>query len=405
MNDQNGTPQDDELQGFDTFEDDAQALDDGMAEDSIDDADFQDISDDVDPDVFGDEEPAIPAKKKTNWFNIGVAVIAITVAGGLIWTKLGPSLMGGGDEPIPGPISSANPGANPGDSQSAAQSALAPAGANTGTAPGLLDNPDNFANLGTLPAPDMPAPSVNANTSDPFAGVPDAPTKAATAPVVADTTATTSGVPMPTPITTAPIETVMPEPVKLEQAATTATPAVDTAPVTPIAQASLENKVNALESRLDAIDSKLSAIQAPADDGRLNVIQTTLERLESRLDDMAVNRTSSSPRNVSADDVAPVRKAPVKKAAKPKPAPTQYDDAYAAPRRTTVTTTTVSTTTGGNGGWELRGATPGRATISKGGNIREVGVGETVPGLGEITGVAQINGAWVVQGTSGRLAQ
>jgi intracellular multiplication protein IcmG len=101
---------------------------------------------------------------------------------------------------------------------------------------------------------------------------------------------------------------------------------------------------------------------------------------------------------------APVKKASAapKKSSKPKVQTSHWDEPYSPPAQMQE----VSLRQGqGSGGWELRGATSGRAIIARGSDIREVGVGETVSGLGEITGVASVNGRWVVQGTQGRLSQ
>jgi hypothetical protein len=308
---------------------------------------------------------------------------------------------GGGPTPDTNPV---NAGTN--NPQEAAQQALAPAGSNTQSAPGLLDNPDQFANLGTLPAPESATPDTNPKTaiSDPFAGVPDKPTEAAV--VAAAPAPAPVQVPMPAPITTAPVASVQTTTTKTETVTPAPVPAVEAAPIAvaaAVSDAGLATKVDALENRLNDMDSKLSAIALapPADDSRLNAIQTTLERLESRLDDMAINRTSTRQASASgSESAAPVKRATApKKVKKAAPASSQWDNAYSAqPARATPVPRA-------SGGWELRGAQPGRAVLAKGSDIREVGVGENVPGLGEITGVAQINGAWVVQGTSGRLSQ
>lgn len=430
MNNHTNTPQDDELEGFDAFEEEALSEDAALADEPIDDADFQDISDDVDADVFGESEPAPAPKKKTSWFNIGVAAIAIAVAGGLVFMKLGPTLMGGGDTAVNAPVAGGpDPVPSPGapapasDAQAAAQAALVPEnqpGA-AGKMPGLLDAPEQFANLsamqgGATPAPAAPAPSAN----DPFAGVPIQIPAGAPAPVAAMPAPDQAQVPMPAPIAPAPVATssmpspdaAMPAPAaNTIQPETLPAPAPAAAVAIPAADTSaLETKVSSLENRLNDMDNKLSAIaQAPAvNDSRLNSIQTTLERLESRLDDV-VTRKTPAVREVSAPSDGPSEASPapvkrtttVRKAAAPKKAKKdQWDEAYSPSR-----STPVAASSSGSGGWELRGATPGRATLARGNDIREIGIGESVPGLGEITGVAQMNGKWVVQGTQGRLAQ
>src|SRR6185369_538406 len=95
--------QDAEFEGFenlDTSYDDTDALND----DATLDADFQDVDDAALEDVFEEEQPApVKAKKKINWFNIVVALIAVVGAGGLILVKLAPQLLTGdaGMPPVP----------------------------------------------------------------------------------------------------------------------------------------------------------------------------------------------------------------------------------------------------------------------------------------------------------------
>lgn len=57
--------------------------------------------------------------------------------------------------------------------------------------------------------------------------------------------------------------------------------------------------------------------------------------------------------------------------------------------------------------WVLKGAQPGRAMVAKAGetDIRSVGVGDTLPGIGRITAVTYENGRWSVLGTKGRINQ
>jgi|GEM_PF-2909679 len=437
MNDQRD-PNDpaDDLEGFDSFEEpmDDQMLEDEPLDDAALDADFQDLpEDEIDADVFGEGEPAeAPAKKKTNWFNIGVAVVAIVVAGGLVWSKLGPSLLGNANAPAPMAINQDNLVRSPNDANEAAQAALSPAANAPAVQGGLLDDPEKFSTLAQNSQPvDVPGPAAQPVIADPFAGLPATPTQAAQAELNA-------GVPMPAPIMPAipgsPDIAAMPAPITpAEQAAVTTpmpTPALATPPLdqqAPVAvvtttettmpaaavntsqapvDIALESKVNAMESRLEQMDQKLTAAverienAAPADNSQLASIQTALERLESRLDTMNSAPRQQVAARESNDTPAPAKRASTpKKTAKPKTQPSAYDAPYSPTQAVQVSSS------GGSGGWELRGATNGRAIIAKGSDIREVGVGENVPGMGEITGVAQINGAWVVQGTGGRLSQ
>ncbi|NBX67193.1 MAG: hypothetical protein EBQ96_09380 [Proteobacteria bacterium] len=421
-----------DLEGFESPEEDFdQGSDPDAVQADADDADFQDVSDDIDTDVFGEEQPSDqPVKKKTNWFNIGVAVVAVAVAGGLIWTKLGPQIMGGGDtvSPVAGASAPANPVATPvtkAGSEAAAQAAIgggatAPAGA------GLLDNPDQFANLNQAPQPDAPAP-VLPSGNDPFAALGDVQA----APL-----------PMPAPISGTPVAVDASSSKPQAQAAVEAAPAaskslaaVETmqpqAAAMPVATANttsgleagdteaLKAQVSTLEQKLEALDSKITAAveqmgtgaasaPAPVDDARLSSIQSSLERLEARLDDLSSKR-EAAPRSVSmSDDVTPAPKKTSKKSTKtkgssPSRSQSQWDQPYTPPTPQSVMAQPVASNN--STGWELRGAQTGRAVIARGSDLREVSVGESVPGLGEITGVANMGGRWVVQGTQGRLSQ
>lgn len=57
--------------------------------------------------------------------------------------------------------------------------------------------------------------------------------------------------------------------------------------------------------------------------------------------------------------------------------------------------------------WVLKGAQPGRAMVSRPGEseMRNVAVGDTLPGIGRITGISYQDGRWLVQGTEGRITQ
>lgn len=437
MNDRPTHDEQDDLEGFDTYESDIQ--DDLPADDTISDADFQDVSDEVDADVFGDSEPAPAPKKKTNWFNIGVATCAIVVAGGLVWSKLGPQMMGGPEQTqvsMPADMTGEQlANTNAGDSQAAIAQALQPlpnpnempTPANAG---GMLDNPEGYANLAQMPAPDT-VPVKQETAVDPFAGLPapaapvtqvaetsavPMPAPIASAPMPAATTTVTTSVttpaPVAAPIAAAPVETVAPnaaptiESQPLVAPITAQMPASVPGPVPVMVPADVTTKMDAMEARLDALDSKLSQIQttaaAPANDDRLNAIQATLQRLEGRLDDMSSKKTAVRSVSIDNDDIAP---APVKKKAAPKKskpkakaAPAQWDDAYAPQAARAVPAVAGS-------GWQLRGAKPGSAIIAKGNDIREVVVGDSVPGLGRIGAVSNNSGRWMVQGSQATLSQ
>ncbi|MCB1538624.1 MAG: hypothetical protein KDJ49_06590 [Alphaproteobacteria bacterium] len=431
----------DELEDFDVYDEAPEEAAHGMdpGADSIDDADFHDVSDELDADVFGEGEPAPLPAKKTNWFNIGVVGAMVLVAGGLIASKVLPQIMAGN---APAPTVQEASGANTADSAAAAQEAIAPAGTqNAAQGAGLLDNPDNYAALGNTG--NAPQTAANAQTAadDPFAKIVAQPTQGA------DDNA--GAVPMPAPIATPQPGSVVgqfpnqPQTVSQTSVTPTQLPAPDTAqPQIQTAAApaledtgaggasagdttALAGRVNAIETRLDQMDSKLTdamdkiAAAAPADDSKLSAIQTTLERLETRIDDLSQSRpravaarSNDSDVMASAASAAPKKRSAASgssKKTKPRATSTSssvssWDRPY-SPARRAQPVSTGGNSSGGSGGWSLRGARPGHAVLARGGDMREVGVGDDVPGLGQVTGIASIGGRWVVQGTQGRLAQ
>jgi len=417
--------QDEEFAGFenldDTFEDPAALLDDDTL-----DADFQDVDDAALEDVFEEEQaPTAKPKKKVNWFNIIIALVAVLGAGGLIMVKLAPQILGHGDsmqQMPPAEMAAVDTNTNPANAQAAAQAALMPVpGDNKPVNGDMLNNPDGYAQLAQNSTP-APA-SVPAKGSDPFAAVDNA--AANPAPAANTGGVTMPDLPMPAPITSepAPAASVAPVAQMPASAVVPAAPvAVETAPIAlatdTAAVSALKGQVDNLSGRMDTIETKLDAAlsaaskaqtaSAPAgDDPRFEAIQSTLARLESRLDDMATStktRVAQAVRDVTNDDETPapvVHKTTRKSASRAKKSTSAWDGAY----KSTASATPVSAGSG-NDGWTLRGAQPGQALLGgKDGDIRQVGVGDTVPGLGQITGIASLNGRWVVQGTQGRVAQ
>lgn len=490
MNDKPTFDQDEELQDFgtpDDMQDFSDYSDDTLAEDDVqaNDAEFYDLDGLDDADVFEDTNavPAAASKKKPNWFNIGVAGVAILVAGGLILSKLLPS-MGAGHSGNTMVVSQPAVQQEGQSSEVSVQAALAPLQVDAIPMGGLLDNPDAFSNLAqSAMAPDNVKPDVD---NDPFAAlsgpIHDAPVSDTQVGDVSD------GLPMPSPISseaeevvisgalpavnapvqddfwsgfdssvvTTPVTPVNPDvadvavaaPVAQVQAVQPAQSAQPTQPAQPVAVAiapvvntapvaakttaaevsapvvapvdsnlraevvTLNERLNSLESKIDSALSAAAKIQtqsvqttqAVAGEGvDLKRIESAISRLESRIDELGQaprqnNVQVSVPARVAEEPSKTTKAASapkVTKASTPKATSRQKaEDAPYKPKAQAASS------------WRLRGAQPGLAIIAQeNGNVREVRAGDFVPGLGEITGVAQMNGKWVVQGTQGRISQ
>lgn len=431
-NDQNDVDAD--LEGFESLEsefDDAGQDDASLSGDSAEDADYQDITDEVDTEVFGEAPPSdAKPKSRINWFNIGVVVVAIAGAGGLIWSKMGAGSGAGGDPAAVASQDSAEMAeATQENSTAAVQAAVQPDSAAVQTASGLLDNPDKLATFNQTTSFN-PKDEINQpKPADPFAGLEQMPAQAQPETAV-PMPAPISGAPQPQQAATTPV--AAPELAAMAEPAPAAEPTPQIVQPNPVADTpapqletsnadataadpALKAQVSALEARLNAIDEKLSSgattLAAPVDDTRLSSIQSSLERLEARLDAISTTKPAPVAREASAPSYEapaaeqPVRRSTKKTTAKAKPKPTTSPSKWDQPYKPSAGTTQASASSAGSSGWELRGAQTGRAIIAKGGDMREVGVGEVVPGLGEVTGIATVGGRWVVQGTQGRISQ
>ncbi len=218
------------------------------------------------------------------------------------------------------------------------------------------------------------------------------------------------------------VETVAPAPV-----AAPVVPAVDPA----VAQ-EMRSKIETLENRIAEMDRELQTLRQQQSEAKpavanSEVTAADLKALERRIDALATKAASA------AAVPAPVKAAPTPLVApKPAPAPVATPEirntTMVAPATSTVRTA-VGTATGEpvispqtprapvaapapTAGkviqWQLRSAQPGRATLSQQGSqeMRNVGVGDEVPGLGRILSIAQgADGRWVVRGSMGSAAQ
>ncbi len=178
---------------------------------------------------------------------------------------------------------------------------------------------------------------------------------------------------------------------------------------------SLTTQLSDLSQRLTRLEDKMTktaqaseTLSSGGSEEEIAALKKTVERLESKISTMS----SASARAETAQDRAPIKaevkisseeraseSAPVKKksvrkeSAKPKPSSIAAKSASAPVRE-------VSTL-------EIRSAQPGKAWVARPGDndLQSVSVGDSLPGLGRVTSIAQVGGRWVVEGTRGRLTQ
>jgi hypothetical protein len=162
-----------------------------------------------------------------------------------------------------------------------------------------------------------------------------------------------------------------------------------------------------------AVQPTPSPTSAPAPDTttisnkELEEMRATIARLESKVKELeskpvvtAATTSASSSSNL-ADEVAPApkKKTTTKKktssstSTKKKPA----DAGYIAKAKTPAKSSS----------WELRGIAGGEAIVAKRGSedFQTIGVGDTLSGVGTITSISNQNGAWVIEGTNGKIRQ
>lgn len=390
----------------------------------VDDLDFSDLDlDDGSESGFEEEaeESDIPQKgraagKKSALFWPVAGVVILAVIGLGLWQF---GIIGGGSSREPYVAEGVQPGGTmiPGTEAAAlaqqqgasdpfnvmgtpeaapSESAMAEAMTPGSAAPALDPNAsqpmiDDMPVTSVMPAGEAQQPAVEGSTlpmpAQPGDTVPQA------APVE------TAGPATETPVSTALAEA--PTPTVMDAAVEAAAASAASAPVNVTA-----TDLNAIMERLEAIEKRLDAQAAapeasPAVAGELQDLKEAVARLE--------NREPAAAAEEPAPKAAPKKKTARKAPAKKKPATSQWDKPYdggAVGAVASVTTTTVSTAAAPTGGYSLRAAQPGIAWVSdSSGALQEVRVGDILPGIGRVNGIAETNGVWTVSGQNGRLTQ
>lgn len=149
----------------------------------------------------------------------------------------------------------------------------------------------------------------------------------------------------------------------------------------------LQNQIDQLTSRLDRFEEKLDRAAQAAPSGstaEMKRIEKTLQRLESRIEDLA-----KAPK---------IAQAPVAKSTRTAKS-SSTNIKKAAVRRQSKKRSLSR--------WALRGASPGQALVSAKGSdeIQTVRVGQKVAGLGTIQFIGVEAGKWVVKTSQGTIKQ
>lgn len=158
---------------------------------------------------------------------------------------------------------------------------------------------------------------------------------------------------------------------------------------------SLETKIDTLLERMAKIESELGNVRDATSEDYGQVSET----VDSLRKEIAGLKNRPAPvTETSAVEEAPVKAAPAASAPKKivkKPA------AHKSAAQPSVSKQASA------GRWELRAAQPGRAWISRSGerDMQSVEVGQSLPGLGQVTAISYQNGRWTVLATQGRIDQ
>jgi intracellular multiplication protein IcmG len=274
---------------------------------------------------------------------------------------------------------------------------------------GTSSNPPSMVSSGSPALSVAPPPPASTVTPKSAAAAPldlnaiaaGATSSSSNAPIVAPSAATAPSSLAPTPLPSA-----------TPSAMVSNTPATNAAiPQSAAPAESVNQRLNTLASRLDDMQKSLdqatqqigqvtNMLSASVEGPSAKETQDRLDKIEHQLADF--HHSTSTPRMTAPEAAAPDT-APVVKARTTHHTASTVKVARKAPvaERTRTPQESEVTTS-----WVLRAATPGQAWIavsSTANDLKEVQVGDTLPGIGKVTAITQYNGAWVVQGTKGEI--
>lgn len=165
----------------------------------------------------------------------------------------------------------------------------------------------------------------------------------------------------------------------------------------------LEVRLSELGGRLDRLEQKIGktsgAAQSAQESGEIRDLKETVKRLEAKLS--GLSSATAAPAASSVSGKKPVRKESEKKVRSSSVA------VSSKPRASATKAAGPSLTAQRAPALEIRAAQPGRAWVARPGDndLQSVSVGDSLPGVGRVTSIAQVGGRWIVEGTKGRLSQ
>lgn len=178
---------------------------------------------------------------------------------------------------------------------------------------------------------------------------------------------------------------------------------VSTVDVSSADVSSLESRLSELGDRLDRLEQKIGkAPEIVQESGEIKDLKETVKRLETRIS--GLSSAAAAPVAVPASEK---KAAPVRKESEKKVRSSSSVASVPKPRVAVTKAVAPSLTAQSVPALEIRAAQPGRAWVARPGDndLQSVSVGDTLPGIGRVTSIAQVGGRWVVEGTRGRLNQ
>lgn len=165
---------------------------------------------------------------------------------------------------------------------------------------------------------------------------------------------------------------------------------------TPVSPTVANEEISKINSRMDQIMERLDALAQTVEtmaDNEPVLSAAAPAPTQNNADVERLERTIAGLEKKIAT-LSDTKKAPVKSTAK--------TTSSSTPKKTVQKSAPKPRTQ-----WELRGASPTEAYVAEKGtqNLRTVGIGDTLDGVGRITSIAVEGNQWVVRGTSGRITQ